>query len=128
MENQKLYQSMASMLNARENCAKSGNSDWFDKWSDMLHKIESNQLPSGSGIDSGTSIDLDKSTGEKIILSFSFHHMDESGYDGWTEHTITVKPSLQFGFTLSISGPNRNDIKDYLADVFQSVLSEEVKA
>jgi hypothetical protein len=53
--------------------------------------------------------------------------MNETGfYEGWTEHTIRVKPSLAWGFDLSISGPDRDGIKDYIADVFAWWLNEEV--
>ncbi len=42
-------------------------------------------LPRGSGIDSGTKIDLDKSEPDKIVLTFDYHHMDENGYyDSWS--------------------------------------------
>jgi hypothetical protein len=47
---------------------------------------------------------------------------DGGGYDGWTEHTITVTPSFR-GFDLTISGRDRNDIKDYLHQTFDHVLS-----
>jgi len=54
--------------------------------------------------------------------------MNEHGfYDGWTEHRITVKPSLAFGFELTISGRDRNEIKDYLSDVFYLWLREETE-
>ena len=53
-------------------------------------------------------------------------HPETGMYDGWTEHTVTVRPSLQFGFRLSISGRNRNGIKDYIAEVFGEILNTEV--
>src|SRR5690606_41537978 len=62
----------------------------------------------------------------KIVLRTSFHHMNESGfYDGWTEHIITVIPDLVNGFDLRISGRNKNDVKEYIADVFYEVLRSE---
>lgn len=96
-----------------------------ERWSAILDDIEEN-LPSGSGIDCGTKINRERSTSERIILSTSFHHMNDGGmYDGWTEHTITVEPSLLFGLNIKISGRNRNDIKDYLADVYREALEAE---
>jgi hypothetical protein len=81
--------------------------------------------PSGSGFDNGTQIDRDRS--DVLIFSTSFHHMDEAGgYDGWTEHTVRVKPSLAWGFDLTVSGRDRNGIKDYIADVFSPWLNEMV--
>ena len=49
--------------------------------------------------------------------------MNENGfYDGWTDHTLTVRPSLVHGIELEISGRNRNDIKEYLHETFHSAL------
>jgi hypothetical protein len=124
----KFYQDLAGTIGARINCEKSGNTEWFDRHSDRLEHFQKCYLPSGGGIDSGTKIDLDKSTDEKIVLTFGYHHMNEGGfYDGWTEHTAIITPSLQFGFNLKITGRDRNQIKEYLADTFHHVLNETVK-
>ena len=81
----------------------------------------------GAATDSGTTIDLESSSPDRIVLRTSFHHMDENGYyDGWSNHTIIVTPSLAFGFNLRITGRDRNQIKDYLADLFYSDLSSEI--
>lgn len=83
-------------------------------------------LPTGSGIDAGIFIDEERSNENRIILTFEFHHMNEDGYyDGWTFHTAIVKPSLCWGFDLRITGHNRNQIKDYLGDLFQTYLNED---
>lgn len=115
----RIYQSLAQAVDARLTCKEKGNTEWYDRHTDTILNIMENTAPSGAGIDSGTAIDLDKSTGEKLVFTTEYHHMNENGYyDGWTEHTITVKPSLIHGITLSISGRNRNDIKEYLYQVF----------
>jgi len=81
--------------------------------------------PSGSGFDNGTIVD--KGRGGALEFRTAFHHMDDAGYyDGWTHHVVRVKPSLAWGFNLTVSGPNRNEIKDYIADVFDTWLNEEV--
>jgi hypothetical protein len=81
--------------------------------------------PSGSGFDAGTQVNEDRS--DVLIFTTAFHHMDEAGfYDGWTEHTIRVKPSLAWGFDLKVSGRDRNGIKEYIADMFACWLNEEV--
>jgi hypothetical protein len=86
--------------------------------------IISEYLPSGSGFDSGTSIDVEKTTEEKLVFSTAFHHMNDLGYYvGWTEHRVTVRPSF-YGFDIKVSGRNRNDIKDHIAECFDYVLSE----
>jgi len=84
-----------------------------------------NMLPSGSGIDCGSKIvDASKS---KIVIQADYHHMDEHGcYCGWSHHTIVVTPSLIDGFEIKVTGRNRNEIKDYLAETYDYVLSQLV--
>ena len=83
-----------------------------------------NMLPSGSGIDCGTN--LVSASATKIVLECSFHHMDEHGYyDGWTKHRITVRPTFD-SIDISVSGRNRNDIKEYLHEVYALALSEKI--
>lgn len=83
--------------------------------------------PSGSGIDTGTKISYEASKDGKIVFDFSFHHMNENGfYDGWTEHTLIVKPSLEYGMDILIRGRDRNGIKEYLYDMYGHWLQEEV--
>jgi hypothetical protein len=55
--------------------------------------------------------------------------MDENGfYDGWTDHTITIRPDLVFQFDMRISGRNKNEIKDYIAECFFHALNAEVES
>ena len=57
------------------------------------------------------------------MFRVDFHHMDDNGYyDGWTEHVVTVKPSLCFDIEISVSGRNRNGIKEYILDTFHHLL------
>jgi hypothetical protein len=117
-----LAERIASRIAARANCERSGNSEWFQRHGEALEELRA-QLPSGSGFDSGTIIDLGKSTAEKIVLQTSFHHMNEYGtYDGWTDHTVTVRASLISGIDLTVSGRNRNGIKEYIHEIFHHVL------
>jgi len=121
-----LYQELSSLLLAIENCEKAGNHEWHSKHRDNIKSLVSDLMPSGSGIDSGTSFDFDASKPERLVLSFGYHHMDEGGgYDGWTYHTAVVKPSLAFDFDLRITGPDRNGIKDYLHECYEVALREE---
>src|SRR6266704_3653238 len=104
MSERPLYKHLASIVGARLNCQKSDNIEWLDKHEESIEYLVKNFMPSGSGIDSGTKIDLDESTSEKLVFHFGFHHIDENGmYDGWTEHTLTVLPSLCFDTVLKIS-------------------------
>lgn len=119
-----IIEQLANAIVARENCINSNNDEWQQKWTARIKAIQ-DTLPSGSGIDRGTKIDLDDSTSNKIVLNVAFHHMNENGfYDGWTEHRIVVVPSFIGGFQMGISGRNKNDIKEYLSDTYHEALSQ----
>jgi len=83
------------------------------------------RLPHGSGIDGVTTVEMKNGV---LFIHISFHHMNENGmYDGWTNHTIRVKSSLERNFELTISGRDRNDVKEYLGEMFDEVLRREVE-
>ncbi len=116
----KLYAELASRIQARKAC-QGTNSEWFDKHSETITLLV-DLLPHDC------KIDLDQSHADKLVLYCSFQHMNDVGYwDGWTEHTLTVKPSLQFGFTLRVGGSNRNDIKEYLHQTVDYALRQDVR-
>lgn len=118
-----LAAAIASRLEARENCRKANNQEWLIKHEDAAREAVS-MLPHGSGIDGDTVLDLDASKPDRLVIHLSFHHMDSNGfYDGWTDHSLIVTPSLAHGFNLRITGQNRNEIKDYLAELMQDALS-----
>lgn len=129
MATRKLYQLLATHLNAMENCRESGNDEWLDKHSDMVATLVKQYLPSGSGFDSGTDLDFDESKGgTRLVFNTSYHHMDDNGmYDGWTDHTVTIKPDLALNFSLSVGGRNKRDIKDYIAEAFHCALTTELE-
>jgi len=121
-----VYKSIAQALTAyryvTEQPERFSNPDVARTWLRVLRALEQ-ELPSGSGFDHGTRIDIDASTRECIVLHTAFHHMDEQGcYDGWTEHTVRVRPCFVHDFFLTISGQDRNAIKDYMYDAFSSAL------
>lgn len=126
----KVYQAIASKIQAMRNCDESGNIEWFHKHHDAILALVRDHLPSGSGFDSGTAIDgLEHVDSKRDELRFStfFHHMNDSGmYDGWSEHCIVVRPSLAHGFTLRVAGRDRNGIKEYIAEVFSAALDAEL--
>ena len=113
-----IAEQIAHKLVAIENCEKSENWEWRDRHAQDLVEIVKNG-PSGSGWDCGTSFDRDKSEPNKLVFFGSFHHMDEmGGYDGWTDHTITVRPDFVSKLDIKISGRDRNGIKDDLHQLF----------
>lgn len=123
----KLYEKIAMTVQAVKNCQKNGNKEWEEKHRDTIYLINRDYLPSGSGFNSGTNIDLDKSTDSKLVLSTSYHHMNEDGfYNGWTDHVITVNPSLTCEIELRISGKDRNGIKEYIHTVFMDILTQNI--
>ena len=121
-----LYSALANLVQARLNCIDSGNMEWLDRHEERIDALVKEALPSGSGFDAGTTLDFDRSTGAKLVLTTAYHHMVEGSYDGWTEHTVTVTASMVDGFDLKIGGRDRNDVKDYIADTFANALRQEV--
>lgn len=106
---------------------KQVNDEFMPVCKDRLYKLEQ-MLPSGSGIDSGCKIDVENSSSDKVVILFSWHHMNENGfYDGWTDHKLIVKPKLWNSFDMRITGRDRNYIKEHLYDLFDSALREIVE-
>lgn len=124
---QPLYKAIAIALGARSRCLTNHNLTWTDTWTYRLIAFR-NQLPHGSGIDGGIHIEYDTTKPNQFQITFGFHHMNDHGfYTEWTEHVITVKPSFIYDFELKISGRDKNNIKDYLHDLFDSALREMVE-
>lgn len=123
----KVYEFIAIKLDAINRCEETGNTEWYNRHSEELEKVLKNALPQGSGFDSGCEL-LDELCNEnKLVFSADFHHMTEHGYyDGWSEHKVIATPSFIGGFTLRITGKNRNGIKEYIADVFHEILDKDV--
>jgi hypothetical protein len=125
----KLYQSIARSFDAMQTCAKSGNVEWENKHADTIIAQVQKYLPSGSGIDCGVKFSFEKSHTDKLVFTFEYHAMNESGYyDGWYDYTLIVKPSLAFDFDMTLQGKDYNGCKDYLIDIFSDALSIEVES
>lgn len=123
-----LSQVLSSLVVAARNCEKSGNTEWFERHSEKLYALVKEHMPSGSGVDNGTEIVFVRSGGSRLTFTCDFHHMNDAGYyDGWTQHTVTVRPDFCYGFHITVSGRNRNDICDYLAELFTSALATDVE-
>lgn len=120
---QPLYMRLASAFTARANCERTGNREWFDRWTDTIDRLIDDYMPSGSGWDHGTHYDLSQWKPDRIKFTGSFHHMNDGGmYDGWTDHAIIVTPTFD-GIALDITGRDRGDIKDVLHDNFYHALT-----
>lgn len=119
----KVYQKIASTVFALRNCT---DNDWCERHDERLSRLVRDYMPSGSGFNNGTSIDIDSCSG-RLVFCADFHHMNEHGYyGGWTEHKIIVKPDLVFGFDICVTGRNKNDIKEYIADTFHHALNQDI--
>lgn len=121
----KFYAALASALQAKRNSEANSNFKMASEWDDYIAAIVKEHAPSGSGFDSGTTFDEDHSRvgekGEVLVFGTAFHHMNEAGmYDGWTEHTVRMRPMFG-GLDVRVSGRNRNDIKEYIAEQFLSL-------
>ncbi len=123
----KTYQRIATLLGAIANCKTASNTVWQDRHEAALERLLKS-LPTGSGINNGIHLDP-LSTGEKLILHADFQHMSEHGfYTGWTQHKVIVTPSLVSGLNIKITGRDKNNIKEYLGDLFYTELNEEEPA
>jgi hypothetical protein len=125
------YVKLARLIDQNERCIANGNTEWKERTDISIERLMQT-APSGNGIDSGTTL-IRENDGKapkgvnKLQFRADFHHMNDAGYyDGWTEHIITVRPDLGFGFDLTVSGRNRNGIKEYLAEIYYQWLSEMV--
>lgn len=118
----KLAHYIASACAAERRCNKHNNS-FADRWDDLLTLIEKNLLPHGSGIDCGCKIVREKCDDSRITIEFSYHHMNENGvYVGWSEYRVTARPGLEIDLSLTITGQDRNGLKEYFADLFLATL------
>ncbi len=115
-------QKLANLIQAEKSCIASNN-PFADTHNETIEAMLQ-ALPHGSGIDAGVKLEKDLCNNDKLVFSFGFHHMTESGYyDGWTEHKLIIKPSLILGYTMHITGRDRNMIKDYLQSLFSEIFT-----
>lgn len=103
LTNEQVYRRIAQALLGREGCLEHPDpfqtrDEWLERHEDKIQKLVKEYLPSGSGFDAGTQINLEESTSDKLVFYTSFHHMDENGmYDGWIDLRVTVIADLACG-------------------------------
>lgn len=142
MSTKKLYQELALKLNAISNCIDSDNQVWLSNHIEDIKNL--NQfLPSGSGFDSGSMVNLELSQDNKIVIDSSYHLMDQFGfYSHWVDFTITVTSCLMSGFNLDIKyhcinqdDPGCGDdfiddpdhLTDFVLDIFWDNLNQDIR-
>lgn len=115
------------LISCRVDTAINGhNVEIAERNKEEIERLVKEFMPSGSGFDSGTTLNLDKSNRLKLTFETAFHHMNDNGYyDGWTHHSVIITPHFN-GFDLRVTGRDRNGIKDYIGDCFESALSQMI--
>ena len=127
MQTETLSYKLASLVIAIRNCEKTGNTEWRAKHVERARQLCKRYLPHGAGLDGSTVFRLDVANDKSLVFKTSFHHMDESGmYDGWTDHTVRVAASF-FSPAVTVSGKDRNGVKDDIAERFLLALESEAK-
>jgi len=123
--NTSVYQHIAQLVLAIDNCKEKGNKIWEDNHTETIDSIVKKSLPCGGGFDCGTEFNFSESKPDRLVFTTSYHHMNENGmYSGWTEHKVIITPSLAFDFDIRITGKDRNDIKTYMVDIYDAALRE----
>lgn len=119
-----IAEALSRAIVSGRNAEASGNTVWAEKWQARIADIMDG-APWGSGFDNGTHLGSGhKQSDRRLTFATSFHHMSDGGfYDGWSDHIITIDATFT-GLGVKVSGRNRNDIKDYIAEVFSCWLSE----
>lgn len=113
-------------LSAIASCKASENQEWAENHTENLDDICKKYLPIGSGLDCGVQLLIEESNIDRVVFSFGFHHLDDGYYNGWTSHKLIVTPSFN-GFDMRITGKDKNEVKEYLYDLFHAVLSAEAQ-
>jgi hypothetical protein len=117
----KAYQKISSLLLAIENCKKTDNHEWLKKHTDNLNMVV-------NGIFLGANFILEDSDSEKLVFIFNQQHFNDVGYYmETTVHKVVVVGSLFSGVLVrSISGKNKNDVKDSIVEMLVGCLNKEV--
>lgn len=128
MSASKVYELFATVLHGYGVAVQCNNPQFQEIHRRQINELEQRFLPSGAGFDNGCTIDLKKSTPERLEILTHFHHMNSGGfYDGWSDHRVIVTPSLLFGFKLEIQGEDRNDVHEHIEQTFSEMLGMEAK-
>ena len=64
----RVYQRIAELLIAIDNCQKAGNEEWEIRHTERLRQIEREHLPSGSGLDHGPRIDIERTRESLTVI------------------------------------------------------------
>lgn len=104
-----------------------GNLRMAEEAEDRVREMAKEFLPSGSGINNGTTVNLIKSNAYILEMFCIFYHIENGTYGPRTGHRIIASASLASGFLLTITGEDYNGIKEYLYDTFRQALEFNVE-
>lgn len=123
MRPQTMAAAFASVQEALDNCKKSGNTEWLERWRLRFAKLV-DHVPTWSGMPLEPS-DVEV-TSAAIRYEVSYHHMNDTGYyDGWTEHTVVVRPAFE-SVDVRVSGRNRQDVKELIHEAVNYAFTRRV--
>ena len=110
----KLYQKIARVA-SQKNWAKR------TKELSLLQKL----LPNGKGIREreGLAVILLESTKKRIVIDTTYWHTNNS--DERTSHQVIITPSFEGEINIRITGKNKDNVKEYLHDIFREALMKE---
>jgi hypothetical protein len=122
---------IALKVNALSHCSE----EWKKKHTEAIETLQNNYLPSGSGFDAGSIVDLEKSTDKSLVIESAYHHMDDGFYIGWSYFTVTITSSL-WGFSIDVTPKDEQSKQllesdysiDYITETFSQALREKVEA
>jgi hypothetical protein len=124
----KIYSRLAGLADAIRSCIVAENWQWVGRHRAVVNEIMEYTFPHGSGFDGITSFDTDASSAKKLVFATEFHHMDANGYyAGWTRHKVIVTPTFVFDIDIRVTGENRNNIREHIAETFATWLRSEAE-
>lgn len=131
MEAKPIYKILANFVSSYKHWIVK-HPDVADVFEDAIEKLVRAEFPSGSGFDSGTTLDLEKSSATKLVFLTAYHHMNDGGYyDGWSENIkVVITASLRYAFDMRVTGIRRKDrwhLQDYIVETFNYVLEKEIE-
>ena len=100
----------------------------FNRHSNAIDKI----INSSPCVSAEFAIDIryDLSHADKIVFEVAYNHADPNSdppeSPDWTEHIVTVRPSLIDGFNLRVAGFNRNGVRQTIERCFDRWMRQEV--
>lgn len=136
---QTVAQAIASAFTARQNCQRDLDDgrchesfiplreEWLERWTRRIESLCENCLPSGSGFDSGVTLDMEASKPDRLVFIAEYHPMNGHGYyESWVSARVTVRPAFE-GLDVTARGAG-SEHNDYIADCMAEALRREAPA